>query len=100
MNDGFGFLHDEAGIEYFFDIGEINEENLALELQNLKPRESLPVSFEATKTPKGPRAVKISRRQSRITKLQSQEFPRKLQGNIYSYKSYNTYGFLRAQNGQ
>ena len=100
VNDGFGFLHDEAGIEYFFDIGEINEENLALELQNLKPRESLPVSFEATKTPKGPRAVKISRRQSRITKLQSQEFPRKLQGNIYSYKSYNTYGFLRAQNGQ
>lgn len=96
----FGFLRDDVGIEYYFSVEEVHGDDLRFELQDLRSYGTLSVSFEPTKTPKGPRAIQINRKKDSIAKPQSREFSQKLQGEIYSYKSYNTYGFLRTKNGQ
>lgn len=56
---GFGFITGENGQEYFFHISETKEwETIANEFLVLGAN-TIKVTFETMKTPKGPRAVNV-----------------------------------------
>lgn len=98
VSDGYGFIEDAEGVEYFFNISNIQDQSLKFNLQAYIKNQKIPVFFKKDNGPRGLRALQIYLDKTREYRSLWQ-FPQKLRGEIYSYKHYGNYGFLRSSDG-
>ena len=59
-HQGYGFIRDQKGTSYFFHVSAITDQMLREDITHFVS-ESIPVDFQTTQGPKGPKAVRISR---------------------------------------
>ncbi len=59
-HQGYGFIRDQKGTSYFFHVSAITDPMLREDITRFTS-ESIPVDFQTTQGPKGPKAIRISR---------------------------------------